>query len=49
MAAQKDFCEASGQEVIFYPKFHYELNLLRISGVLVNGIYENFIYLFNLV
>jgi hypothetical protein len=39
IAAQRDFqeqkgrlqeIEAAGQDVIFYPKFHYELNLIKL-------------------
>jgi hypothetical protein len=49
-AAQKDFrkqkgrlqeeLEAAGQEVISYPSFIASLN---ISGILVNGMYENIV------
>jgi hypothetical protein len=53
LAAQRDFCEQKGslqealeagnQEVIFYPKFHCELNFVEHSGVQRNGIHKSIV------
>jgi hypothetical protein len=35
--------EAGNQEVIFYPKFHCELNFVEQSGVQRNGIHKSIV------